>query len=128
MKVNWDTRNFMAQVERERKAALTKAALIVVRSAKESMPDSGIANATKKERAANRSKPGEPPHRQTGTLIKNISHELIGSDTARVGVNKDVKYALWLEIGNSKMEARPYLRPALVRERKKLLKIFKDIF
>ena len=128
MKVKWDDKNFMMQVERERKNALKKAALVVVRSVKESFGGTDIIGATKAEREADRSKPGEPPHVQTGFLKKNIAFELIGSDTAIVGANEAVKYAYWLEYGTSKMEARPYLRPAVIRERKKILKIFKDIF
>lgn len=135
MKVHWDTRNFMRQVERERRGALKKAALVVVRSVKESMPDSGIAGATKKEREADRSKPGEPPHRQTGWLMKNINYELLGNDTARVGVNDVVKYAAILEWGGwtgrnhaSYIAPRPYLRPALKREQANILRIFEGIF
>jgi len=128
MKVNWDTKDFMRQVERERKSALTKAALLVVRSVKDSFGSSGIPNATKKQRESSVSAPGEPPHVQTGFLKKNIAYELVGNDTAHVGANKDVKYAYWLEYGTPKMKARPYLRPALIREKKKILKIFKGIF
>ena len=45
----------------------------------------------------------------TGRLRNSISHEVVG-DTAVIGTN--VEYASYVELGTSKMKARPYLRPA----------------
>ena len=128
MKINWYADRCINEAEKVRKSALTKAALVVVREAKSSIGDTGIRGATKSERRKYRSKPGEPPHRDTGTLLKAIDYELVGNDTARVGVKKAVKYGYWLEYGTSKMAPRPFLRPALAKSRKKIVKIFKDVF
>ncbi len=37
-----------------------------------------------------------------------------------------VNYGLYLEMGTSKMAPRPFLRPALRRTKRKVVKIFKD--
>ena len=84
--------------------AITKACLLVERSAKENMsPDSP-------------SEPGQPPAVVTGRLRASITHRLEGGGneaetTGYVGTN--VEYAKWLEFGTSKMEPRPFLTPAL---------------
>lgn len=69
------------------------------------------------------SKPGEPPHKRTGTLDRSIDMETFtrGRDfVGRVGTN--LNYGLWLEIGTSKMLARPYLRTALDNMRKAIIR------
>jgi phage gpG-like protein len=61
---------------------------------------------------SNPSAPGEPPHKQTGRLRGSVAHEVDKTAlSARVGTN--VKYGRWLELGTSKMAARPWLRRAL---------------
>lgn len=60
------------------------------------------------------SKPGEPPRKRTGTLLKSIAHEIAADNrsvVARVGTN--VKYGRHLEFGTKRMAARPYLRSSL---------------
>lgn len=59
---------------------------------------------------ANPSRPGEPPHKQTGRLLASIAWEVAGL-TGRVGTN--VKYGRFLELGTRHMAARPWLRRAL---------------
>lgn len=62
------------------------------------------------------SRPGEPPRRRTGRLSGSIAHEVNkGELVARVGTN--VLYAKFLELGTRRMSARPFIRPALQRER-----------
>ena len=96
------------------------------------------------------SKPGEPPFVQTGALRRGTTWETGRTSLSRkVGVVKSVFYALWLELGtraggiirpvtkkalywpgaahpvksvqHKGMAARPYLRPALRRNKAKLL-------
>ena len=45
----------------------------------------------------------------TGRLRNSISHET-DSDSVYIGTN--VEYAAFVELGTSRMKARPYLRPA----------------
>lgn len=59
----------------------------------------------------NPSKPGEPPHVQTGRLRASVAYEVDGQ-VARIGTN--VIYARHLELGTSRMAARPWLRRMLV--------------
>ncbi len=64
------------------------------------------------------SRPGNPPYKQKGTLRRKIEWEIIvtkggAAFTGRVGTN--VPYGRHLELGTSRMRARPYLRPALRR-------------
>ena len=56
------------------------------------------------------SKPGEPPNNDTGVLKNNIETVSTGPLTAEV--HSKAPYAVDLEFGTSKMEERPYMRPA----------------
>lgn len=70
------------------------------------------------ERIARHSRPGNPPHRQTGTLVRSITVDSVfdvhgPKIVGRVGTN--LPYGKYLELGTSRMRPRPYLRPALRR-------------
>lgn len=54
--------------------------------------------------------PGEPPNRDTGELQAHLTNSKTGPVTAEV--RSDAPYAAALEFSTSRMEARPYLRPA----------------
>ena len=83
--------------------------------------------------------PGKPPAIDTGILRASIMSEvdLIGTNViGRVGpdvehiaekaeVGTDVNYGLYLEMGTSNMQPRPFLRPAIHRTRRKVVKIFR---
>jgi len=73
-----------------------------------------------------RSRPGEPPRVQTGTLRRSITHELHPTlPIARVGTN--VTYGKWLELGTRKMARRPFMTPAYMKVRTVAAAIFRDI-
>lgn len=58
----------------------------------------------------------------TGTLRDSISH-VVDDNTAIIGTN--VEYAPYVELGTSKMDAQPYLRPAVenhIKEYKEIAK------
>ena len=61
------------------------------------------------------SKPGKPPHRQTGTLWRGIKTSRLAQAKYRIGVDKKAYYARWLEEGtrDGRIKKRPFLRPAL---------------
>lgn len=61
----------------------------------------------------------------TGELRTSINTQ-VGSDQVIVGTN--VNYATHVEYGTVKAKAQPFLRPALDNNRKKLVKLWKDIF
>ena len=56
------------------------------------------------------SAPGEPPASATGRLRSNIEMKL---DRESVVVGTNVRYALYLERGTSKMRPRPFIRRGL---------------
>lgn len=71
---------------------------------------------------ANPSKPGEPPHVQTGRLRGSVAVEVQEGFTGPVGrVGTNVKYGRWLELATRLMAARPWLRRAL-QERAAVIK------
>lgn len=62
----------------------------------------------------NPSQPGQPPHKLVGFLQRSIAHEMAqDKSTGFVGTNLD--YGLYLEMGTSKMAARPWLRSSLAK-------------
>src|SRR5262249_15403283 len=67
-----------------------------------------------------RSKPGEPPRKQTGRLRASVAHEVDDAGlAARVGTN--VKYGKWLELGTKRgLLPRPWLRRALAEVRSRI--------
>jgi len=60
------------------------------------------------------SSPGEPPHKRSARLQTSISTRL-GEDAEGiyVDIGTAVEYGEYLEFGTARMEARPFLRPAL---------------
>lgn len=67
------------------------------------------------------SAPGEAPASDTGFLHNNISRKIdpdgLGGE---VGTSIRVKYAKMLEFGTSKMQPRPFLFPALEKNKAKI--------
>jgi hypothetical protein len=58
--------------------------------------------------------PGEPPRKRTGKLRASIAHApREGGRIQRIGT--PLRYGRDLELGNSRMKPRPYLRPTLRR-------------
>lgn len=60
---------------------------------------------------------GEPPHQQTGSLLRSIEHEMMPNGiTARVGPLDELEYARRHEIGGpDSYPDRPFLKPTLER-------------
>ena len=65
------------------------------------------------------SAPGEAPNNDTGNLASdsNIISERTGLTQAEVSSNAD--YSVALELGTSRMSARPFMQPAAEQNRKK---------
>lgn len=64
------------------------------------------------------SAPGTPPNNDTGVLANNIETTRDPENLLRVLVSSNAPYAAAQEFGNSKLPERPYMRPAMARERK----------
>lgn len=82
----------------------------------------------RKWRRAHHAPPGQPPFVQTGTLRRSITFATprplsrhVGSTLKPQGGSPS--YAMCLERGTSKMAARPYLRPALEKNRKEIMRL-----
>lgn len=68
--------------------------------------------------------PGQPPNADTRFLDTNIETEIGGPGI--VTVTSKAPYSAALEYGTSKMAARPFMRPATERNRKKVAKMVGD--
>jgi HK97 gp10 family phage protein len=62
------------------------------------------------------SNPGEPPNEDTGMLSRGI--QTIQVSPTEVRVVSDAPYSAALEFGTSRMEARPFMGPAVRAKRK----------
>ena len=122
----WNPENIMTPATAVNVRAMDKAALLVERSVKLSFKKgTGLIYGKRRHQA---SVEGRPPAPDTGLLRSSIIHSIVTRrDTidGLVGAINTVKYALHLEIGTKNMAARPYLRPAITRNRKKIEAIFK---
>lgn len=61
----------------------------------------------------------------TGRLRNSISHAVDESDNAVV-IGTNVEYAAYVELGTSRMEARPYLEPAFLNHMDEYQQIIND--
>lgn len=69
------------------------------------------------------SRPGEPPNADTRLLDTSIDTIVIGESPPKVHVVSNAPYSAALESGTSKMAARPFMRPATNKKRKKAAQI-----
>ena len=70
------------------------------------------------------SRPGEPPQNDSGVLANNI--EVTQPELDEVVVSSNAPYATELEMGTSKMAARPYFRPARDAKKREARKRFAE--
>ena len=124
---------FLKNVEKYRKKqgrkleeALHASALVVQNDARRSIlkgPKTGRIYPRGKRSSHQASAPGEAPASDTGTLVRNILAEM---DPRKLFVRiiAKTKYSLFLEEGTKKMKPRPFLRPALERNLRKITAIF----
>lgn len=71
-----------------------------------------------------RSRPGEPPNRELGTLQAGL--ETTQTAPLRVEVSSNAPYAVPLEAGTSKMLPRPYMGPATRRKKKEVVALVRQ--
>ena len=60
-----------------------------------------------------------------GILRGSINYQ-VHTDNVTVGTN--INYATHVEYGTKKMKAQPYMRPAVDKNRKKLVKLWEQLF
>ena len=56
--------------------------------------------------------PESPNYKRTGRLLNSISYA-VDTDEPAVYIGSNVEYAPYVELGTSKMRARPFLKPAV---------------
>jgi HK97 gp10 family phage protein len=71
---------------------------------------------TDPKRTHKASAPGEAPATDTGRLANSINADIDGKSAT---VYTDLEYAPWLEFGTQSMDPRPFLFPAMEKERPK---------
>ena len=127
----WAGDEYRKLVLAEASKRLTIAAEQTAQFIRDSYGESGVrgkrGGATKAERHANRSKPWQPPHVDTGHLKRSTGWDSVSDYTRRIGTgigNKEsVGYAMWLEFGTRLMQPRPFLRPGLFKMGPRIKKI-----
>lgn len=69
---------------------------------------------------------GQPPNTDTGFLVSNI---FLKKDNDGLGcdVESRADYSIHLEFGTRKMQARPFMQPALESQRAKIRKLFRRL-
>ena len=72
------------------------------------------------------SAPGQPPASDTGFLVNSISTSVSVRGTSVIGqIVASAEYAPHLEFGTSSILPRPFMQPALERNRNNIRRIFK---
>lgn len=114
---------FEKKFDKAEKTATTLATIHIQNAAKEKISKVGKGRLYGKHRA---SKPGDPPASDTGTLRRSISRKIDRNLWGFVGyVGTPLKYGVNLERGTSKVEPRPWMKPTMKEERKKVREIYR---
>ena len=85
------------------------AASIIRKNAVDSMPQGN---------RRNRSKPGQPPFKQTGRLARSLRFDSTNDGGAAIFSNRRTRegfVASLMESGTAKMKPRPFIRPAVTK-------------
>src|SRR6185436_646816 len=105
--------------------SLTESSLVVQAEARQSIlkgPKTGRVYVRRGRIRHRASAPGQPPASDTGTLARSIVID-VDKDKMTASVGSNVKYAPFLELGTSRMAARPFLKRALEVKRTQIVKI-----
>ena len=116
--------------EKELMHLVQRSTTLVEGTAKESILSGGTGITYQKynpRRQHTASAEGEPPASDTGFLVGSISSNLKKRGTSVVGqIIASASYAPHLEFGTSTIRPRPFMQPALERNRPKIKRIFKE--
>ena len=126
--LKWYGSKVIAKVEGKTEGVLDRGSIMIINKVKEIMRQSktGINYSGKNRRFKTRSSaPREAPAVQTGRLRASI-HWLKPRPFMRL-IGTNLAYGFFLEVGTSKMAARPYLRPAFKREAPKIVKMLRKV-
>ena len=116
--------------ERKLKKMVQRSTALVEGTTKQSILKGGTGITYQKynpRRTHTASAKGEPPASDTGFLVSNITSSVRKQGTSVVGqIVASAPYAPYLEFGTSTIEKRPFMQPALERNRPKIKRIFKE--
>ncbi len=112
------------------KAAVTRSTMVVENFAKASVMAGGSGATVQKydpSRTHTQSKPLSPPASDTGFLVSQITMDVdTKADGSVVGqIISAAPYSKPLEFGTVNMQPRPFMQPALRKNKAKILQIFK---
>lgn len=109
------------QILSELKKGIAASAIMVQNEAKDSMRKAKHGKKYKRKSVEHvASAPGEPPAVDTGRLIGSVNHNITEDGlTALIGILdlSNVRYGKFLEYGTGRIAARPWLFPALEKNR-----------
>ena len=116
--------------ERHLKKLIQQATTLVEGEAKASIMKGGSGITYQKynpRRQHTASAAGEPPASDTGFLVGSISSSVRSQGSTVIGqIVASAPYAKHLEFGTSNIEPRPYMQPALERNRPFIKRMFKQ--
>ena len=111
------------------RSLIRRSTTLVEGTAKESIMKGGTGITYQKynpRRQHTASAKGEPPASDTGFLVSNITSSVKQQGTSVIGqIVASAPYAPYLEFGTSSIDPRPFMQPALERNRPKIKRIFK---
>ena len=134
MSFKFDMKDFSKKLEtrlrnNKVKTLVTRATLMVEGSAKESILKGGTGKLYEKynpRRTHRASAPKEPPASDTGFLVSQISMN-VKKESNGVVVGQVISaapYSAHLEFGTTNMTERPFMQPALEKNRRKIERLF----
>lgn len=128
MNSDWQGQAFEQQIQASAVQFIHAACYVVENHAKRLLSVSGTGGGQGKKRryGSNPSRPGEPPRKQRGTLRSSVAH-VVKSEEMKGYVGTRYKYGLYLELGTSKIAARPWLRRAIAEKQPQLQALLKRI-
>ena len=117
--------------EKHLEALVQRSTILVEGTAKESIASGSPSGRTYEKynprRTHTASAAGQPPATDTGFLVQNITSQVKSEGTKVIGqIVASAPYAKPLEFGTTQMSARPFMQPALNKNKPKIKKIFKE--
>lgn len=117
----------LGKYDKQLKQIIAVGGQMVMNEAKKSVHSSGSSGRTYEKynprRTHTASAAGNPPNTDTGYLANNI-YLVIDTDGLGADVESRADYSEFLEFGTSKMQARPFMQPALEANRRKIIQMF----
>lgn len=112
------------------KEYVTRGTMMVQNTAKQSIMKGGTGRIYEKyepRRSHRASAPNQPPASDTGFLVSNITMDVdVKADGSVVGqIISSAPYSKHLEYGTTNMTERPFMQPALQKNKRKIQAMFK---